>query len=346
MSADQVLVKLKFATITYGDVYLREGTYRGGAPLKPGEGPSTGSAVKHHMVEDVGANVKHVKKGDQVIYEAPGSYAEYVAAPGARVVKVPDGISLQDAASALSQAGTAHYLAHDTVKLAPGMSVLIHAAAGGVGHVLLQFAKMKGCQVIATVGSKDKAKFVEGLGADRVVLYNEEDFLPVAKAWGDGKGLHAVYDSVGKTTIAKSIQATRHYGTCVLYGNSSGLVDAIAPMDLSVNGTIYFTRPRLGHRLENQAEIEGRANDIFGAMKSGKMKIALAESSRSRRPRRRMRSCSRATPSGRFCCRWIERSAHRSPPSFRGARKREPGIRHNEHRRESIPSPTLRVVPE
>ncbi len=276
MGPDQVLVKLRYATITYGDVYLREGTYRGGAPLKPGEGPLKIGGEGAGVVEAVGANVKHVKAGDPVVYEGPGSYAEYTAPQGARVIKVPDGISLQDAASSLSQAGTAHYLSHDTVKLGPGMSCLIHAAAGGVGHVLVQFAKLRGAQVIATVGSREKAKFVEGLGADRVVLYNEEDFLPVAKAWGDGKGLDAVYDSVGKATIAKSIQAVRHRGVCVLYGNSSGLVDSIAPMDLSVTGSIYFTRPRLAHHLRTHEDFVRRTDDIFGAMRAGKMKIALA----------------------------------------------------------------------
>jgi NADPH2:quinone reductase len=233
-----------------------------------GEGAGTVAAV--------GANVNHVKEGDPVIFESPGSYAEYVAAPGARVIKVPEGISLQDAASTLSQAGTAHYLSHDTVKLGPGMSCLIHAAAGGVGHVLVQFAKLRGAQVLATVGSTEKAKFVQGLGADRVILYNDEDFLAAAKAWGDEKGLDAVYDSVGKTTIKKSIQAVRHRGTCVLYGNSSGLVDSIAPMELSATGSIYFTRPRLAHHLRTREDIVRRTDDIFTAMRAGKLKMALA----------------------------------------------------------------------
>lgn len=275
MGPDQVLVKLCYATITYGDVYLREGTYRGGAPLKPTETPLRIGGEGAGIVAAVGANVKHVKEGDCVIFEAPGSYAEYSAPPASRVVKLPEGISLQDAASALSQAGTAHYLSHDTVKLGPGMSCLI-AAAGGVGHVLVQFAKLLGAQVLATVGSKEKAKFVQGLGADRVILYNDEDFLEAAKAWGDGKGLDAVYDSVGKATIKKSIQAVRHRGTCVLYGNSSGLVDAIAPMELSATGSIYFTRPRLAHHLRTREDIVRRTDDIFAAMRDGKLKIALA----------------------------------------------------------------------
>ena len=276
-NADQVLVKLKYATITYGDVYLREGTYRGGAPLKEGEGPLRIGGEGTGMVEAVGANVKHVKAGDQVIFESPGAYAEYIAAAAARVVKIPSGLKLEDAASTLSIAGTAHYLSHDTVKLGPGMSCLVHAAAGGVGHILMQFAKLRGAQVLATVGNADKAKFVHGLGADRVIQYKDEDFLDVVKTWGDGKGLDAVYDSVGKTTIKKSILAVKHRGTCVLYGNSSGLVDSIAPMELSTNGSIYFTRPRLAHHLRTQDEIARRANDVFEAVGSGKIKFALAK---------------------------------------------------------------------
>lgn len=275
---DQVLVKLKYATMTYGDVYLREGTYRAGAPLKEGEGPLKIGGEGAGTVAAVGADVKHVKEGDEVIYcETPGSYAEYAAPQGFRVVKLPKGISLEDAASGISQGGTAHYLSHDTVKLGPGMSCLIHAAAGGVGHILLQFAKLRGAEVLATVGSPEKARFVQGLGADKVIQYNSEDFLEAAKAWGDKKGLDAVYDSVGKATIKKSIQAVRHRGTCVLYGNSSGLVDSIAPMELSATGSIYFTRPRLAHHIRTGEEIRRRAGDLFDAMLAGKMKVALAK---------------------------------------------------------------------
>lgn len=277
INADQVLVKLKYATITYGDVYLREGTYRGGAPLKPGEGPLRIGGEGAGTVEAVGANVTHVKPGERVVFESPGAYAEYVAAPGMRVVRIPDDLSFEDVASTLSQAGTAHYLSHDTVKLGPGMTCLIHAAAGGVGHVLVQFAKLRGAKVLATVGSAAKAKFVEGLGADRVVVNKDEDFLAVAKTFGDGKGLDAAYDSIGKDTIAKSIQTVRHRGVCVLYGNSSGLVDAIAPMELSATGSIYFTRPRLAHHLRTREDFERRTGDTFAAMKDGKLKMALAK---------------------------------------------------------------------
>lgn len=274
---DQVLVKLRYATITYGDVYLREGTYRGGAPLKESEAPLRIGGEGAGTVAAVGANVTHLKEGDNVVYcEQIGSYAEYAAVPGWRVVKVPDGIALEDAASILSIGGTAHYLAHDTADLGPDMSCLIHAAAGGVGHVLVQFARMLGAQVLAAVSTREKAEFVRKLGADRAIVNSDEDFLEVAKGWGDGKGLDVVFDSVGKATIKKSIQAVRHRGLCVLYGNSSGLVESIAPMELSATGSIYFTRPRLAHHMRNREDIVRRADDIFAAMRDGHLKFALA----------------------------------------------------------------------
>jgi NADPH2:quinone reductase len=274
---DQVLVKLRYATITFGDVYLREGTYRGGAPLKESEAPLRIGGEGAGMVAAVGVNVKHVKEGDTVVYcEQIGSYAEYAAVPGWRVVKVPDGIALQDAASILSIGGTAHYLAHDTAELGPNMTCLIHAAAGGVGHVLMQFARMLGTQVLATVSTKEKAEFVRQLGANRAIVYNDEDFLEVVKGWGDGKGLDVVFDSVGKATIKKSIQAVRHRGLCVLYGNSSGLVESISPMELSATGSIYFTRPRFAHHMRSREEMVKRADDIFAAMRDGRLKFALA----------------------------------------------------------------------
>lgn len=275
---DQVLVKLRYSTITYGDVYLREGTYRAGSPLKESEAPLKIGGEGAGVVAAVGSGVTGLKEGDNVVYcEHPGSYAEYAAVPAWRVVKVPNGIDLKDAASALSIGGTAHYLAYDTCALKKGMSCLVHAAAGGVGHVLVQFAKILGAEVLATVGSPEKADFVKGLKADRVIQYRNEDFLEIAKGWGDKKGLDVVLDSVGRDTIKKSIQAVRHRGLCVLYGNSSGLVESIAPMELSATGSIYFTRPRFAHHMRAREDILRRADDIFSAMKDGRLKFALAK---------------------------------------------------------------------
>ena len=275
-AADQVVVALKYAGITFGDVYQREGTYRGGKPLGANDAPLPIGGEGVGTVVAVGANVTDLKVGDAVIYcENLGSYAERVAVPAWKVIKLPADIDARDAAAMFGQGVTAHYLAYDTGQLAPGMSCLIHAAAGGVGHVLVQLAKAKGAAVIGTAGSKEKADFVSSLGADKVILYRDTPFLPEVKAWGDGGGVDVVYDSVGQSTIDDSIKATRVRGLCVLYGNSSGLVDTISPMDLAAAGSIYFTRPRLGHHVRNRAEIQRRADDLFQAMRDGKLKVAL-----------------------------------------------------------------------
>ena len=275
---DQVLIKLRYATLSYGDVYQREGTYRAG-PMKEGEAPLLIGGEGCGTIAAVGANVTDLKPGDRVVFgNHMGAYAEYAAVPTRNVVRLPDAISFEDAAGTMGQGVTAHYLAYDTGKLAPGMSCLIHAAAGGVGHCLVQLAKLRGAQVVATVGSPDKAAFVERLGADKVILYREEDFLAAVRKWGDGKGVDVVYDAVGPETLAKSIQATRTRGLCVLYGNSSGVVDAVAPMDLAAAGSIFFTRPRLAHHMRDRTEIMRRVEDLFAAMQGGHLRLSLNRS--------------------------------------------------------------------
>jgi NADPH2:quinone reductase len=275
---DQVLIKLRYATLSYGDVYQREGTYRAG-PMREGETPLRIGGEGCGTVVSVGTSVTDLKQGDRVVFgNHLGSYAEYAAVLARNVVRLPDAISFEDAAGVMGQGVTAHYLAYDTGKLAPGMSCLIHAAAGGVGHCLVQLAKLRGAQVLATVGSRDKAAFVERLGADKVILYREEDFLSAVRGWGDGKGVDVVYDAVGPATLDKSIQATRPRGLCVLYGNSSGLVESVAPMDLAAAGSIFFTRPRLAHHMRDRAEIVRRVEDLFAAMQGGRLRLALHRS--------------------------------------------------------------------
>jgi NADPH2:quinone reductase len=274
---DQVVVKLKYAGVSFGDVYQREGTYRAGKPLGPNEVlPIGGEGVG--TISAVGGAVKDLAVGDTVIFaENLGSYAEYAAVPAWRAIKVPPGLSPRDAISAYSQGLTAHYLAHDSGKLRSGMSCLVHASAGGVGHILVQLAKKAGASVIATVGSKDKAAFVSSLGADKVVLYRETPFLQEVKTFGDGKGVHVAYDSIGKATIDDSIKSVRMHGLCVLYGNASGLVDAVAPMDLAAAGSIFFQRPRLAHHVKTREEISRRANDLFAGVVDGSLKAAVSK---------------------------------------------------------------------
>ncbi len=268
-------MKVAFAGITYGDVYQREGTYRPNQPLREGDAPLPIGGEAVGTVAAVGAEVRDFAVGDRVAGEQLGSYAEYVAMPAWRVMKVPADVSLRDAAAAYGQALTAHYLAYDTAHLSPDTSCLVHAAAGGVGHLLVQFAKRRGARVIATVGSEEKAAFVRGLGADDAILYRDVDFLPAVKALTADRGVDVVYDSVGAATIERSIKATAHRGLCVLYGNSSGLVDSIAPMDLAAAGSIYFTRPRLAHHVRTREEIARRADAIFRGLGDGTLKVLL-----------------------------------------------------------------------
>jgi len=157
----------------------------------------------------------------------------------------------------------------------PAHAIAIHAGAGGLGHLLIQLAKMLGSSVLTTVGNEEKAKFVRQLGVDRVILYRQTDFLTAVREWGDGKGVDVVFDSVGQATIHKSIQSVRPHGLCVLCGNSSGLVDTISPMELAAAGSIFFTRPRLSHHMRTRDEIIRRADDMFSALRDGRLRVAV-----------------------------------------------------------------------
>jgi NADPH:quinone reductase len=274
----EVLVKVKYAGITYGDVYQREGTYRAGKPLTEKDEPLPIGGEGAGTIAAVGSGVSGLAIGDTVVWaETLGSYAEYVCVAAWRVMKTPAGLSLRDAVAVYSLGLTAHYLAHDTGKLKPGISCLVHAAAGGVGHILVQLAKKTGARVVATVGSKEKADFVRALGADKIILYRETSFLQEVKSWGDGKGVHVVYDAIGRATINDSIKATRVHGLCVLYGNTTGLVDSIAPMDLAAAGSIFFTRPRLSHHIRTREEISRRTDDLFGGLLDGSLKVSISK---------------------------------------------------------------------
>lgn len=277
-AAGEVLIKLDYALVGFADVYQREGVYRANKTLSANEAPLKIGGGGAGTVAAVGDTVTAFKLGDRVVYgEQLGSYAEYITVPAWRVTKVPDGIDLKDVAGLPSQGATAHYLAHDTGKLAPGMTCLIHAAAGGVGHVLVQLAKQCGATVLATVGSPEKADFVRSLGADKVILYRDEDFVAAVKAWGDGKGVDVAYDAVGPATLDKTIQCVRPRGLVVLYGNTSGLVESISPMALGNAGSLFFTRPRLGNHMTTAAEAGKRMDDLLAAIQNGRLRLALAK---------------------------------------------------------------------
>jgi len=239
--ANEAVVKLAASGVNFIDVYHREGRYKAPLPFVPGQ---EGAGV----VTAVGADVKSVKVGDRVAWSGLlGSYAEYAAQPADRLVPIPQGVSDQQAAAAMLQGMTAHYLSHDAYPLKKGETALVHAAAGGVGLLLVQMAHNIGARVIATVSTEEKAKLARGAGAHEVILYTQADFEAETKRITGGKGVDVVYDSVGKTTFEKGLNILRPRGMMVLFGGSSGAVPPFDPIVLTQKGYIFLTRPSLGN---------------------------------------------------------------------------------------------------
>jgi NADPH:quinone reductase len=257
--AGLVLVKIAASGVNFIDTYYRTGLYKIDLPAVLGsEGAGTVAAV--------GPDVEGLAPGDRVAFaNVRGTYAEYAAVPALQTVKIPDDVDFCTAAGIMLQGMTAHYLTHSTFPLGAGDSCLIHAAAGGVGTLLVQMAKMRGAHVVATVGDKAKAQLVEELGADEVIIYTRTDFTARAK------GMHVVYDSVGKDTFEKSLDCLRPRGLMVSFGNSSGPVPAVAPLVLSQKGSLFLTRPTLAHYAATRDEIEWRATDVLSWVSSGKL---------------------------------------------------------------------------
>ncbi len=267
--ANEAVVKLSASGVNFIDVYFREGRYKAPLPFILGqEGAGTVSAV--------GADVKSVKTGDRVAwFGLLGSYAEYAAAPADRLVPIPTGVSDQQASAVMLQGMTAHYLSHDTFPLRRGETALVHAAAGGVGLLLVQMAHHIGARVIATVSTEEKAKLARGAGADEVILYTQADFEAETKRLTGGKGVDVVYDSVGKTTFEKGLNILRPRGMMVLFGGSSGAVPPFDLIALSQKGSLYVTRPTLGHYTASREELVARSSAVFGMMASGKLKLRI-----------------------------------------------------------------------
>ena len=237
--ANEAVVKLAASGVNFIDVYQREGRYKVPLPFVLGqEGAGAVTAV--------GADVKGLKAGDRVAYASIlGSYAEYAAVPADKLVPVPSGVTDQQAAGAMLQGMTAHYLSHDAFPLQRGETALVHAAAGGVGLLLVQMAHNIGARVIATVSTDEKAKLAREAGADDVILYSQSDFEAETKRFMGGKGVDVVYDSVGKTTFEKGLNILRPRGMMVLFGGSSGAVPPFDLITLSTKGSLYVTRPTL-----------------------------------------------------------------------------------------------------
>jgi len=265
--AGEAVVKVDAAGLNYIDVYQRSGLYKLDMPLTLGlEAGGTVTAV--------GQGVTEVKPGDRVAYTGvPGAYAQYAAVPAARLVVLPQGVSTRQGAAAMLQGMTAHYLACTTYPLKKGDSCLVHAAAGGVGLLLCQMAKMRGARVIGTVSTEEKAKLAREAGADEVILYTKQDFEAEVKRITGGKGLQVVYDSVGKTTFEKGFNVLAPRGMMVLYGQSSGTV---APLDvgiLAAKGSLFLTRPSLFAYTATREDLVQRAGDVLGWIRDGTLRL-------------------------------------------------------------------------
>ncbi len=267
--ANEAVVKLAASGVNFIDVYFREGRYKAALPIVLGQ---EGAGV----VTAVGADVKSVKPGDRVAWSGLlGSYAEYAALSADRLVPVPSGVTDQQAAAAMLQGMTAHYLSHDTYPLKRGETALVHAAAGGVGLLLVQMAHNIGARVIATVSTDEKAKLAREAGADDVILYTQSDFEVETKRLTGGKGVDVVYDSVGKTTFEKGLNVLRPRGMMVLFGGSSGAVPPFDLIQLSQKGSLYVTRPTLVNYIVTRDELVARSGAVFGMMAAGKLKLRI-----------------------------------------------------------------------
>jgi NADPH2:quinone reductase len=265
----QALVKLAAAGVNFIDVYFRTGMYKAELPLTIGmEAGGTVTAV--------GANVSEVKVGDKVAYTGvTGAYAEQAVVPASKLVVLPAGVSTKQGAAAMLQGMTAHYLACSTYPLKKGDTCLVHAAAGGVGLLLCQIAKLRGARVIGTVSTDDKAKLAREAGADETIIYTRQDFEAEVKRMTDGKGVQVVYDAVGKTTWDKSLNSLAPRGLIALYGASSGPIGQIDPQIFNAKGSLFMTRPSLVHYTATREELLQRAGEVLGWVRDGKLKLRM-----------------------------------------------------------------------
>lgn len=267
--AGEALVKLEAVGLNYIDVYHRTGLYPLPRPFIPGmEAAGT--------VEALGDGVTEIAVGDRVAYAMyPGAYAEYAAVPAGKLVKIPDGVTAQQAAATMLQGMTAHYLVTSTYVLKAGDTALIHAAAGGVGLLLIQLAKRIGARAIGTVSTEAKAQLAREAGADDVILYTEQDFEAETRRLTDGKGVQVVYDSVGQTTFLKSLNSLAPRGMLALFGQSSGPVTSFDPALLAQKGSLFLTRPSLAAYAATREELLWRAGELFNWINAGELKLRI-----------------------------------------------------------------------
>lgn len=269
----EALVRLDYAGINFIDIYMRSGqyarshTYQTPLPMVIGmEGAGTVAAL--------GPGAAGVAVGERVAWcIVRGAYAEYAAVPAWKLTPIPPEVPTQVATTLMLQGMTAHYLSHSAFALGPGHSCLVHAAAGGVGQLLVQLAKARGATVIATVGSPEKAEIARARGADHVIRYREIDFREEVMRITGGQGVDVAYDAVGKDTIARSLRSLKRRGLCVNYGGASGLVKSVEPLELAEAGSVYFTRPHLADYLATPEELRWRASELFAAWHAGTLVV-------------------------------------------------------------------------
>ena len=269
-AAGEALIKIEASGLNYIDTYHRAGLYPVDLPCIPGmEAAGTVAAV--------GAGVSLVKEGDRVAYAGiMGSYGTCACVAAERLVPLPDGIEFENAAAAMLQGMTAHYLTHGSYALSSGDTALIHAAAGGVGLLLVQMAKRLGARVIGTVSTEEKEQLAREAGADEVIRYTERDFEEEVVRLTDGQGVEVVYDSVARTTFDKGLKLLKPRGYMVLFGQSSGPIEPIDPQVLSANGSLFLTRPTMMHYITTREDLLARAGDVLNWVESGELSLRIS----------------------------------------------------------------------
>jgi NADPH2:quinone reductase len=267
--AGEALVRLEAAGLNFIDIYKRSGLYKVPLPATLGE-EGAGTVVV------VGAGVSEIRPGDRVAWaNALGSHAEYAVVPAAKLVPLPAAVTATQAAAVMLQGITAHYLATSTYPLRQGERCLVHAAAGGVGLLLVQIAKRRGAYVIGTAGSDQKAELARSAGADEVIVYTRDDFVGEARRLTGGRGVQVIYDSVGKTTFLPGFDLLTPRGMMVLFGQSSGPVAPLDPQLLNQKGSLYLTRPTLGHYVATREELLWRAGELFAWIGAGELTVRV-----------------------------------------------------------------------
>jgi NADPH:quinone reductase len=265
----EAVVQIKAAGVNFIDVYFREGRYPATLPFVVGQEAAG-------VVTSIGNEVNTIQAGDRVAYTGVlGAYAEYAAVPADRLVKIPVQLDFTQAAACMLQGMTAHYLTHSTYPIKRGETVLIHAAAGGVGLLLVQMAKKIGARVIGTAGTAEKGDLAREAGADEVIIYTEQDFESETRRLTDGKGVHVVYDGVGKATFEKDLNVLRPRGYLVLFGGASGPVPPFDLMRLTQKGSLFVTRPSLAHYVATREELEQRSGDVLQMIIRGDLKLRI-----------------------------------------------------------------------